>query len=114
MAISPLFWNNGWSSQLSLSRIALRSLHSSDALCHSPCGGLLMEKKKKKKRLQAFQKCCWRGSDCVLYGTVEPNRSTSCFSPLLSIVKQRQESENIIFFLSENVLLFFFCNHRSI
>lgn len=26
MAISPLFWNNGWSLQLSLSRIALDSL----------------------------------------------------------------------------------------
>lgn len=45
MAISPLFWNNGWSLQLSLSRIALDSPHSSDALCHSPCGAVLGGKK---------------------------------------------------------------------
>lgn len=93
MAISPLFWNNGWSSQLSLSRIARRSLHSSDALCHSPCGGLLMEK---RKAFRHFRNVAGGGSDCVLYGTVEPNQSTICFSPLLSIDKQRQQRENII------------------
>lgn len=42
MAITSLLWNNGWSSQLSLS---LDPPPSSDALCYAPSGGLLMEKK---------------------------------------------------------------------
>lgn len=41
MAITSLLWNNGWSSQLSLS---LDPPPSSDALCYAPSGGLLMEK----------------------------------------------------------------------
>lgn len=36
-AVSPLFWNNGWSSQLSLSHTAL----DSDTLYCLPCGGSL-------------------------------------------------------------------------
>lgn len=40
-AVSPLFWNNGWSSQLSLSHTATGLLHSTYALCFLLCGGAL-------------------------------------------------------------------------
>lgn len=72
MALSPLFWNNGWSSQLSL------SLDSLIPLMHCavrPCGGLLIEggakKNKKPKSLQAFQKCCLRGCGTAVFFTVQ-------------------------------------------
>lgn len=47
MALSPLFWNNGWSSQLSLSLDSLIPLMHC-AVC--PCGGLLIEEGKKTKK----------------------------------------------------------------
>lgn len=63
MALSPLFWNNGWSSQLSLSLDSLIPLMHC-AVC--PCGGLLIEggvggDDEKTTSLQAFQKCCLKG-----------------------------------------------------
>lgn len=67
---------------------------SSDALCHAPCGGLLME-----KNLQAFQKCCWRA--VAIFCTVQCNLISSCFY----IVKRRQQSKNLFYCLE-----IFLCN----
>lgn len=56
MAVTSLSWNNGLSSQLSLS---LDPPPSSDALCYAPSGGLLMEKKNPSGISEMLLKGLW-------------------------------------------------------
>lgn len=75
MALSPLFWNNGWSSQLSLSLDSLIPLMHC-AVC--PRGGLLIEAEKKTKQNDepaGISEMLFKGlrHSCVLYTAGESN-----------------------------------------
>lgn len=87
MAISPLFWNNGWSLQLSLPRIALDSLIP---LMH--CATRHVGVKKAFRHFRNVVEGLWLYP--TVYSTEKPDQSKPCFSPLLSIVKQRQQSND--------------------
>lgn len=81
MALSPLFWNNGWSSQLSLSLDSLIPLMHC-AVC--PCGGFTYrggKKNKKNDKPAGISEMLFKGlrHSCVLYTADESNSFVFCF-----------------------------------
>lgn len=100
MALSPLFWNNGWSSQLSLSLDSLIPLMHC-AVC--PRGGLLIEEGKKKKqptRPAGISEMLFKElrHSCVLYSVDESN----FFSFLCKKTKQNKKRVYLLSMLIHN------------
>lgn len=97
MALSPLFWNNGWSSQLSL------SLDSLIPLMHCavrPCGGLLIggvEKKKKNEKPAGISEMLSKGlrHGCILYSAAYLIVSFSVLLPYFSLCKKKQQQMRV-------------------
>lgn len=97
MALSPLFWNNGWSSQLSL------SLDSLIPLMHCavrPCGGLLIggvEKKKKNEKPAGISEMLSKGlrHGCILYSAAYLIVSFSVLLPYFSLCKKTQQQMRV-------------------